>query len=399
MSPSTIAVECHDVVKKFKISNSDRTLFGKFVDLVGGTPSFEELTVLDGVSFEVNQGEVLGVIGKNGAGKTTLLRLIANTIRPDKGTIKRNGNLIPLLELGTGFDFNMTARENIHFYGTILGFKDKEIKIRSDEILRFAELEGFADVKIKKFSTGMIARLAFSTAAQIEPDIMLLDEVLSVGDLPFQQKSFKALSSFREKKRTVIFVSHNLQSIRKLCDRLILLHNGKISSIGEPEKVIEDYLHILAEAEGTSANVSTRKTGNTEKISGSTDGTDTPKPVLSMREISQMVNNKEFASASIYLKDLLKNEPKNGHMHYLFAFCLQNLNIDYCNALHHYNLALQLGFQKFWVLYGRGCLLYKLRDFKAAREDLETAITLNPRAEGPRIILDQLIESQRKQAV
>jgi ABC-type polysaccharide/polyol phosphate transport system ATPase subunit len=399
MSSSTIAIECQEVVKKFKISNSDKTLFGRFADMVGGTPSFEELTVLDGVSFEVNQGEVLGVIGKNGAGKTTLLRLIANTIRPDKGTIKRNGNLIPLLELGTGFDFNMTARENIHFYGTILGFKDKEIKTRSDEILRFAELEGFADVKIKKFSTGMIARLAFSTAAQIEPDILLLDEVLSVGDLPFQQKSYKALNSFREKKRTVIFVSHNLQSIRKLCDRLILLHNGKISSTGEPEKVIDDYLRFLAEAEGTSANTSIRKTDNIEKVTGSTHTLVTPKPFPSMKEISEMVNKKEFANAYIYLKDLLKNEPNNGHMHYLFAFCLQNLALDYSKALHHYNLALEFGFQKFWVLYGRGSLLYKLRDFEAAREDLETAISLNPKAEGPRIILHQLIESQQKQAL
>jgi lipopolysaccharide transport system ATP-binding protein len=393
---STYVIDCQDVVKKFKVSNSDKKIFTKFADFVSRIRYSEKLTVLDGVSFKVTQGEMLGIIGKNGTGKTTLLRLVANTIRPDKGTIKTFGNVIPLLELGTGFDGNMTARENIIFYGTILGFKKNEIKNRTDEIIRFAGLEDFANVRIKKFSTGMIARLGFSTLAQIEPDIMLVDEILSVGDLSFQQKSYKAFNSFKDRKKTILFVSHNLENMRKLCDRLMLLHNGKIASIGEPEKVIDDYLDVLAQSP---INPSTRKSDDNQKICETKSGVNTPKPSMNLREVSEMVNKKEYANAIRCLKDMLKTEPQNSYMNYLFAYCLHNSNVDYSKALHHYNLAFELGFQKFWVLYGRGSLQYILHDHDAAREDLEMAVSLNPKHEGARTILSKLINGQEQETL
>lgn len=389
MSTLTHAITCQDIAKKFKLLDSDKNIFSKFRDFIGGTHHPDELTVLDGVSFDVKHGEILGILGRNGAGKTTLLRLIANTLRPDRGVIKINGNLVPLLELGTGFDGNITARDNIMFYGTILGFKSKEIKRKSDEILRFAGLEDFANVKIKKFSSGMITRLAFSTAAQIQPDIMLVDEILSVGDLAFQQKSYNVMTSFKEEKKTIILTSHNLQTMRKICDRLMLLHNKKIASIGEPEKVIDDYLDVLATGERAAINTPKYEANDKIVVNGN-KVSELPK---SIRELREMVNRKEYVSAALSLTDMLKKEPENGYMHYLLAFCLHNSKVDYYKALHHYNLAIELGFEKFWVLYGRGSLQYALQDYKAARQDLEMAISLNPNIVGPHLILGQLTKS------
>ncbi len=241
------AVELENVTKNFRIYHEKRnTVFEHMTNIFNRSNHFEELTVLKDVSFSVKQGEMFGVIGRNGAGKTTLLRLIAGIFKPDKGIIRTNGSIIPLLELGTGFQPDLTARDNIILYGIILGFSRKAITEKIDDILKFAELEKFADTKIKNFSSGMYSRLAFSTAVQVDPDILLVDEVLAVGDLPFQQKSFEAFMSFRKRGKTILYVSQNLESVKSLCDRALLLHEGRMQSVGSPDAVIDAYMKILS---------------------------------------------------------------------------------------------------------------------------------------------------------
>ena len=249
MNDDLTSVEFQNVVKKFRIYHEKRNaLFDHLANITNKKHShYEEFLVLDKVSFSIKKGEMFGIIGRNGSGKTTLLRLIANIFRPDSGIIRINGNVVPILELGTGFQGDLTARDNIIQYGIILGFTRKEIINRVEKILEFAELERFADTKIRNFSSGMIARLAFSTAIQVEPDILLVDEVLAVGDLSFREKSYKAFLSFKEKKKTIVYVSHDIETVKKLCNRILLLEKGKIVSVGEPQTVVNDYLTLLNE--------------------------------------------------------------------------------------------------------------------------------------------------------
>lgn len=235
--PPENAVEVDSVTKKFNTKGRD-SVFSR-------AGSGSDITILDDVSFSVKRGEMFGIIGRNGIGKTTLLRLVAGIYRPDSGRIKTYGSMVPLLSLGTGFNPELSAKDNVVFYGKILGFSHKEITGMVDEIISFAELEKFRDTKLKKFSAGMAMRLAFATAVRINPDIILVDEILTVGDQPFQKKSYDTFTKFKEAKKTIIFVSHDLNSINSLCDRAILLEGGKIASEGEPGKVVNDYLGIL----------------------------------------------------------------------------------------------------------------------------------------------------------
>ena len=231
------AIEVDSVSKKFSTRGGD-SVFSR-----AGAPA--EISILRDVSFSVRKGEMFGVVGRNGIGKTTLLRLIAGIYRPDAGEIRTCGSMVPLLSLGTGFNPELSARDNVVFYGKILGFAHGTITGLVDEILGFADLRGFRDVKLKKFSAGMAMRLAFATAVQINPDIILVDEILAVGDPPFQKKSYDAFMRFKERKKTIVFVSHDLNSINSLCDRAILLEGGRIASQGDPSTVVNDYLGML----------------------------------------------------------------------------------------------------------------------------------------------------------
>lgn len=237
------AIFVKNLSKKFRIYHERRnTVFEIITGFFNKTKYYEELTILDNVSFEVNKGEIFGIIGRNGTGKTTLLRLLSQIYKPDSGSIKINGSLIPFLSLGAGFQLEMTASDNVILYGKLLGFSKKEIKSKLEEIIRFAELEKFADTKLKNFSSGMYARLAFATAVQVNPDIILMDEVLAVGDIGFQKKSHDTFSSFKEKGKTIVLVSHDLKVMRENCDRVMFLNEGKIVDIGDPEQVIKTYL-------------------------------------------------------------------------------------------------------------------------------------------------------------
>jgi lipopolysaccharide transport system ATP-binding protein len=200
------------------------------------------LWALREVSFEVKEGEVLGIIGRNGAGKSTLLKILSRITNPSSGTISIKGTVSSLLEVGTGFHPELTGRENIYLNGTIIGMSKREIDKKFDEIVDFSGVEKFIDTPIKRYSTGMAVRLAFAVAAHIDPEVMIIDEVLAVGDAEFQKKCMGKMSETAKGGRTVIFVSHNMPSITGLCHRVILLHNGQISKEGDPQDVVAHYL-------------------------------------------------------------------------------------------------------------------------------------------------------------
>ena len=200
---------------------------------------------LNGISFTVGKGEFLGVVGRNGSGKSTLLKLIAETYQPTKGSVTVNGSLVPFIELGVGFNPELTGRDNVYLNGALLGFGRKKMTSMYDDIVEFAELEDYMDQKLKNFSSGMQVRLAFSIAIRAESDILLLDEVLAVGDASFQKKCFDYFRLLKENKRTVILVSHSMDAIREYCDRAILIEGGKVMSEGSPQDIAQDYLKLF----------------------------------------------------------------------------------------------------------------------------------------------------------
>lgn len=205
-----------------------------------GIKGYTEHQVLKGISFEVHQGEFLGIVGRNGSGKSTLLKLLAQIYYPESGSIEVDGTLVPFIELGVGFNPELTGRENVYLNGALLGFSRKEMDAMYDEIVKFAELEQFMDAKLKNYSSGMQVRLAFSIAIRAKGDILILDEVLAVGDAEFQQKCNDYFASLQG-NQTVILVTHDMGNVRKFCDRAILIENGEVLAEGNPEKVAKAY--------------------------------------------------------------------------------------------------------------------------------------------------------------
>ena len=202
----------------------------------------EEFWALKDVNFEIKKGDKVGIIGRNGAGKSTLLKVLSRITEPTTGKIHINGRIASLLEVGTGFHPELTGRENIFLNGAILGMSRAEIKAKFDEIVAFAEVEKFLDTPVKRYSSGMYVRLAFSVAAHLEPEILVVDEVLAVGDAEFQKKCLGKMGEVSEEGRTILFVSHNMEAILGLCNKAILLKNGKISYMGDTEDAIQKYL-------------------------------------------------------------------------------------------------------------------------------------------------------------
>jgi len=200
---------------------------------------------LKNISFNVEKGERLGILGLNGAGKSTLLKVVSGVMKPTTGTVKTKGNIVPLLELSTGFDSQYTGRENIFLRGATLGYSTKYMEERFDEIVKFAEIEKFLNVPVKNYSSGMKAKLGFSISTMIDPDILILDEVLSVGDRKFKKKSFKKMMSLIESQgTTVIFVSHSLKQVRDLCNKAIILEKGNLTMEGDVDEVADKYVEI-----------------------------------------------------------------------------------------------------------------------------------------------------------
>lgn len=207
----------------------------------------ELVTALDNVSFKVEKGTTFGVIGENGSGKSTLLKVITGIAKPTSGSVRVEGKISALIELGAGFHPEISGRENIFINGIMLGLSKKEITDKFDDIVRFAELEDFIDAPVKTYSSGMHMRLGFSIAINVNPDVLLIDEVLAVGDAAFVPKCLDRIDDFRRRKKTILFVSHDLSTVEKICDRVIWLKNGKIQTMGEPKRVVDAYLQDIAE--------------------------------------------------------------------------------------------------------------------------------------------------------
>jgi len=235
-----IAINIKNISKSFKLK--------KPIGISKKNQSNSNLTntlkALDEITFSVNKGEVLGIIGLNGSGKTTLLRIIAGIYKPTSGLVEVNGKLSSLMQLGTGFTGDLEPKENIIMNGMLLGFSKSEITDKIENILQYAELEKFTNMKLKHFSSGMRARLAFATAIQLDPDILLIDEILSVGDKDFQKKSYESFLSFTKNNKTILHATHNLNKLSDFSDRVLLLDKGRNIMIGEPDEVIKRYLQL-----------------------------------------------------------------------------------------------------------------------------------------------------------
>jgi ABC-type polysaccharide/polyol phosphate transport system ATPase subunit len=235
------AVDLQHVSKTFRIPHERRTTLKEYFLHPLKPTTYEENRTLQDISFSIEEGEFFGVIGPNGSGKSTLLKIIAGIYQPDEGSVQVRGLLSPFLELGVGFNMELTARDNIRINGTLLGLTKKQLDERFDAIMAFAELERFVDQKLKNFSSGMQVRLAFSIAIQVDFDVLLLDEVLAVGDAAFQQKCFAAFDDMRASRKTIIFVSHDLVTVERYCERVLLIRNGVPEAIGPAAEVIDLY--------------------------------------------------------------------------------------------------------------------------------------------------------------
>lgn len=235
-------IEVSDVTMRFRLNNDKIMSLKEFVTTaLRGKLEFQEFTALSDVSFTVQAGETLGLIGRNGAGKSTMLKIISGILKPTKGRVVCRGNVVPMLELGSGFDFDLTGKENIFLNGAILGYSEEFLKAKFDEIVAFSELGQFIDVPIRNYSSGMLARLAFSVATVVNPEILIVDEILSVGDAAFQEKSKRRMLELMGGGTTVLFVSHSLEQIREMCSHVVWLEHGQVKAAGETAQICDLY--------------------------------------------------------------------------------------------------------------------------------------------------------------
>ena len=214
------------------------------VQMIRGKIRYEEFWALKDVSFTVEKGRVLGIIGHNGAGKSTLLKIISGILKPTSGTVKVQGTVVPMLELGSGFDYDLTGRENIFLNGAILGYSEAFLKEKYQEIVDFSELGRFIEVPLRNYSSGMVMRLAFSIATVVNPDVLIVDEILAVGDAEFQEKSRARMMELMGGGTTVLFVSHSIDQVRQMCDQVLWLDHGEVRMLGDPQTVCGAYQGI-----------------------------------------------------------------------------------------------------------------------------------------------------------
>ncbi|MBQ6320855.1 ABC transporter ATP-binding protein [Candidatus Saccharibacteria bacterium] len=243
-----MAIEVKNLRKNFRLP-TERSwgLKQAFFNRLRGIKGYKEQRVLKGLDFTVKKGEFVGIVGRNGSGKSTLLKILAGIYYPEKNSVVTvNGTLVPFIELGVGFNPELTGRENVYLNGALLGFSNKEMDEMYDDIWKFAELEQFQDQKLKNYSSGMLVRLAFSIAIRAKGDILLLDEVLAVGDAAFQQKCNNYFASLKETNQTIILVTHSMENVKRFCDRAIMIEDGKIACEGEPNKVAEEYMKLFS---------------------------------------------------------------------------------------------------------------------------------------------------------
>ncbi|MFZ2916257.1 MAG: ABC transporter ATP-binding protein, partial [Streptococcus suis] len=292
MSNKEIALKVESVSKTFKLpTESTQSLRTTLVNYFRGIKGYKEQQVLKDISFEVEKGDFFGIVGRNGSGKSTLLKIISQIYVPEKGKVSVNGTLVPFIELGVGFNPELTGRENIYLNGALLGFTRSEIDAMYDDIVEFAELEEFMDQKLKNYSSGMQVRLAFSIAIKAEGDILVLDEVLAVGDEAFQRKCFEYFASLKKQKKTVILVTHDMASVQRFCTKAMMIDSGEISIIGDPNMVAGKYTLRNVEHRTDSKKVEGETVEKGEKRKNSID-------VLSIR-----TKNSSKATDTFYLTD------------------------------------------------------------------------------------------------
>ena len=244
---SNPAIEVDNVSMKFNLSKEKvDSLKDYVIKMLKKEIHYNEFWALKNISFTVEKGDRVGILGLNGAGKSTLLKVISGVFKPTEGTVNKSGKIVPLLELGAGFDPQYTGTENIFLYGAMLGYSKKFIQEKYDEIVKFSELEKFMDVPVKNYSSGMKSRLGFSIATVVEPKILILDEVLSVGDAKFRKKSENKIMSMFDSGVTVLFVSHSLDQVKRLCNKAMILEKGKLIAYGDIDPISEQYSKMIS---------------------------------------------------------------------------------------------------------------------------------------------------------
>jgi ABC-type polysaccharide/polyol phosphate transport system ATPase subunit len=258
-SATPLAIQVEDLHKSFRIPTQRVDSLKERVVKPFAPREFRELHALDGISFEIRQGEFFGIVGRNGSGKSTLLKLLASIYRADAGTIRMAGRLAPFIELGVGFNVELTARENVVLNGVMMGLTPQETRNRLDAVIEFAELGEFVDLKLKNYSSGMLVRLAFSLMMEVDADILLIDEVLAVGDAAFQQKCADAFHEMKAAGKTIVLVTHEMTTVEQYCDRAMLIDGGTVQHLGDPAEVGRRYLRLNFER-GTQVGVHAEET-------------------------------------------------------------------------------------------------------------------------------------------
>ena len=268
MSNDNIAVSVQNVSKNFKLpherADSVKSLFVNPFNK--NRNKFESQHALKDISFDIKKGEFFGIVGRNGSGKSTLLKIIAGIYEPTTGSITKNGKLVPFIELGVGFNPELTGRENVYLNGALLGFTKKEVDANYNSIVEFAELERFMDQKLKNYSSGMQVRLAFAVATKAQAEILLVDEVLAVGDADFQRKCFDYFRELKKNKTTVVFVTHDMNAVKEFCDRAVLIEQSVMVAQGRPDRIADKYSRMFMEDETTNDDMGPQRWGNNEAV-------------------------------------------------------------------------------------------------------------------------------------
>ena len=367
MSNSVITVD--KIYKNFKLPHEKAgSIKNVVVGFMRRRRGYEIQKVLRNVSFNVEDGEFFGIVGRNGSGKSTLLKMLAGIYEPTSGNIAVKGSLIPFIELGVGFNPELTGRENVYLNGALLGFSRSEVALMYDDIVKFSEIERFMDQKLKNYSSGMQVRLAFSIAIKAKADILLLDEVLAVGDAAFQKKCYDYFMDLKKDKKTVVLVTHDMGAIRQYCDRAIMIEKGRIVASGEPEKVAQSYQRLFVDKNTkTSTDIDVKKadrwgSGQVRVVKVTADvkdkqiiltstykaRKDTPSPIFGFSIYNQAGTNileSNTRKEKIKTKQLKKGEEvkytwvlpnifANGNYDVSFAVCDQSIT-DYYDWLNH----------------------------------------------------------------
>ena len=311
------AIIVKDLHKSFKLPHEQHSsIKQRIVNVFNSKRGYEEQKVLKGISFEIEKGDFFGIVGRNGGGKSTLLKLLAGIYSPDKGLVHINGSLTPFIELGVGFNPELTGRENVFLNGALLGFDKKQMLEMYDEIVQFAELNDFMDQKLKNYSSGMQVRLAFSIAIKAQSDILLLDEVLAVGDETFQRKCYSYFNDLKKSGKTVILVTHDMNAVQRFCNKALLIDRGKVNLIGSPNKVSARYSRINLEAINTNNNTNKNHENTQERFGNG--AAELNIRLLDQNEKTSKIfspNESIIISINVVANELLKN-PRIGFVIY-----------------------------------------------------------------------------------